>query len=133
MLIDIQQIATPIQTANGLINIDLNLTGTVRNVYDIVFNKNIFAKGTAQLSNNEVQITGIPLTLKNLNGTIDFKNFDGEYDLATNIGDSKIRTNGKLLNSILQTTIYSDKFTLRDAATLALSKNKNIPFQNDLE
>ena len=132
MLIDIQQIATPIQTANGLINIDLNLTGTVRNVYDIVFNKNIFAKGTAQLSNNEVQITGIPLTLKNLNGTIDFKNFDGEYDLATNIGDSKIRTNGKLLNSILQTTIYSDKFTLRDAATLALSKNKNIPFQNDL-
>lgn len=133
MLNDIQNYISPIQSANGLINLDLNLTGNVRDVYNIKFNKNLFAKGKLKIFANEVNIKNIPLTLKNLNGDINFNNFDAEYNLNSNIGNSNFRTDGKLNNSILQTTVYSDKFTIGNAIKIASPKDTNIPFQKDFD
>ena len=132
MLKDIQQIASPIKSAKGLIDLNLNLTGTVKNVYDIVFNKNIFANGQAKLTGNEINIENIPQKLKNFSGDIKFENFDAEYNISTNIGNSNLRTNGKLKDNNLQTTIYSDKFTLGDLAKIVEQKETNIPFLKDL-
>lgn len=132
MLTDIQKIASPLQSAKGLINIDLNLTGTVIDVYDVVFNKNIFAKGHAKLRGNDIKIANIPLHFKNISGDIDFQNFDAEFNLSSKIGNSTIRTNGKLKDNNLQTTAYSDRFILKDAIQLSLPENKIIPFEKDL-
>ena len=132
MLKDIQKIAEPIISAKGLADIELNLTGNARDVYNIVFNKNIFAKGNIKLLENEVSIKNVPLQLKKLSGSIDFDNFNADYNISSNIGNSNFRANGKLKDNILQTTIYSDKFTLGDIATISQPNNNNILFQKDL-
>lgn len=132
MLKDIQNIASPIQSAKGLINLDFNLTGKVLDIYDIVFNKNIFAKGHAKLSGNEIKVANVQLPIKNLSGDVNFENFDADFNLSSSLGNSSIRTNGKIKDKNLQTTVYSDKFTLRDAIRLATPENKNILFEKDL-
>jgi len=131
MLKDIQKIASPVQSSKGLINIDLNLTGTVRDVYDVVFNKNIFAKGHAKLTGNEIKIEKLPLSFNNVSGDVDFKNFDADFNITSKIGSSTIHTNGRIKDNILQTTVYSDRFTLGDALKFTTPQDKKIPFLKD--
>ena len=56
MLAYIQKLVAPIKTAEGIISVNLNLTGKITDVYDVVFNKNIFANGRLELINNSVSI-----------------------------------------------------------------------------
>lgn len=132
MLNDIQKLVNPIDSAKGLVNLDLNLTGNVHDVYNIVFNKNIFAKGNTKFIENEVIIKDLGLPLHKLSGDVNFENFDAEFNLKTNLGNSNIRTSGKLKDNILQTTTYSDKFTLGDIVTIAHPNKNNIPLKKDL-
>lgn len=132
MLKDIQSLISPIKTATGLVNLNLNLTGEVKDIYDVVFNKNIFANGKLELINNNVALNDAPINLKNLSGNINFKNFDADFNLSSSIDKSKIRTNGSLKNMILNANVISDKFTLADGLKIAAGENKKIPFLNDL-
>lgn len=132
MLKDIQNLVSPIKTADGLMNINLNLTGQVKDVYDVVFNKNIFANGKLELNNNTISIKDAPIQLKNLSGFINFKNLDADFSLSSNMSNSKIRTIGKIKDMRLDANVISDKFTLSDAIQMAMPANKNIPFLKDL-
>lgn len=132
MLKDIQNLIKPIKSADGLMNIELNLTGQVKDVYDVVFNKNIFADGKLELNNNTVAIENIPLKLKKLSGYVNFKNLDADFTLNSNLSDSKISTSGKIKDMILNANVISDKFTLGDGIQMVFAENKKIPFQKDL-
>ncbi len=131
MLKDIQNLVSPIKTADGLMNININLTGQVKDVYDVVFNKNIFANGKIELINNSISIKDVPLKLKNLSGYINFNNLDADFNISSNTANSKIRTSGKLKDMILNANVISDKFILSDALQMAFPENKKIPFLKD--
>ena len=113
MLKDIQNLISPINTANGLMNVNLSLTGEVKDIYDVVLNKNIFAEGKLELLNNTVSIKNIPVNLKNLSGNINFNNLDADFNLSSNLDNSKIRTNGKLKDKILNTETEVEKDTIK--------------------
>lgn len=132
MLKDIQSLLSPIKSADGLISVNLNLTGQIKDIYDVVFNKNIFANGKLELNNNKVTIENLPLQLRNLSGSVNFRNLDADFNISSNLDSSKIRTNGRIKDMILNTNIYSDRFTLADAARMAAPQNKKIPFLKDL-
>ena len=131
MLEDIQKLLAQIKSADGLINLNLNLTGQIKDVYDVVFNKNIFANGKLELNNNNVEIENLPLKLRNLSGNINFKNLDGDFNLSSNLDASKIRTSGKIKDMIVNASVYSDRFLLSDAIKMAAPANIKIPFLND--
>ena len=131
MLKDIQNLISPINTANGLMNVNLSLTGEVKDIYDVVLNKNIFAEGKLELLNNTVSIKNIPVNLKNLSGNINFNNLDADFNLSSNLDNSKIRTNGKLKDKILNINVISDKFTLAEALKMVFPDNTKIPFLKD--
>ena len=133
MLKDIQNLMQPIKSARGLMNVQLNLTGQIKDVYNVVFNKNIFANGRLELKENIVKIDKIPSEIKNLTGFVNFENLNADFILSSGIGSSKLNLGGKFNDNILDVKVISDKFTLADGAKLALPEGQNFRFQKILQ
>lgn len=127
MLSDIRKLVSPITGAKGLSDIKINLTGTVIDVNDVVFNKNIFAKGAIDLYSVMIKAQNIPLS--NVTGKISFNNLDTGLDLSSNLAESKIKINGRLNDKNANLKIISDKFVLKDGLKLL---NINIPYKEDI-
>ena len=127
MLIDIQKLLQPVTAAKGLTDISINLTGTVIDVNNVVFNKNIFAKGTLDLYSNTVVLQGIPLS--NVKGKINFNNLNTYFDLKSDLKNSQIKINGKADDKNADVKIISDKFVLKDAIDILKLR---IPFKEDI-
>lgn len=131
MLTDIQKLTNPIEKAQGLANISINLTGKVKNPKDIVFNKNIFANGTIELISNTIKLQGAPIAITKTSGILNFNNMDADFNLQSNLNNSQIKTNGKIKNNICNAQIISHKFNIGDAVkTLPISSK--LPYKNDL-
>jgi len=126
MLEDIQKLLKPISYAKGLTNLNLNITGRIIDINDIVFNKNIFAKGDLVLFSNTAKVQNIPIT--NINGKIDFENLDTNFDLNSTIGSSKLKIAGDLKEQIADIKINSTNFILKDGINLL---NIKLPFKED--
>lgn len=127
MLVDIQKLLSPITSAKGPANLNLNLTGKVTDINDVVFNKNIFAKGTIELINTAIKAQNIPLT--NLSGKINFENLNTDFDLNSNLDSSNVRINGKLNDKNANVKVISNKFVVKDGLKLL---NLNIPYKEDI-
>ena len=82
MLKDIQLMLQPISEAKGLTNLQLNLTGQVTDVNDVVFNKNIFAKGKVEFLENVVKISGVASDFNKVNGYVNFENLNADFKLS---------------------------------------------------
>ncbi len=127
MLADIEKLIKPISSAKGTSDFALNLTGTVPDVNDIVFNKNIFANGSVDLHSATITAQGIPLS--NISGKIWFNNLDTDFNLNSNLEESKIKITGKLNDKNATIKVISDKFVLNDGLKLL---NLEIPYKEDI-
>lgn len=131
MLVDIQEMTAPILSASGPANLDLKLTGEVKDVNDVVFNKNIFAKGTIELLSNDIMIKDLPFPAKNTTGKITFENLNANFNLISVFDNSKIFLEGKIKDSNLNTKITSNSFSLNDGLKL-ITQNIKLPYRTDL-
>ena len=127
MLKDIQDFIQPITYAKGKSDLIIKLTGTVKDVYDVVFNKNIFAKGTITLSSADATVQNIPM--KNVSGKILFDNLNTTFDLNSVLENSKMDISGKMNEKNANVKVVSDKFMLKDALKFV---NAKIPYKEDL-
>jgi len=127
MLKDIQRMLSSIDSASGKSNLKLNLTGKVKDVNDIVFNKNIFAKGSIDLISNGLTVNKIPIS--KVNGVINFNNFDADFDLNSKIVNSVVYITGKIRNNIANLQIESKNFNIGDGIK---SLSLKIPNFKDL-
>ena len=93
----------------------------------------MFAKGTIDLYSNTLVLNDLPAVFKNLSGRINFENNDGDFDVETTVGKSKVRTNGTVKNEIINAVAVSDKFIAGDALKIASEKYKNVPYLKDFE
>lgn len=128
MLKDIAQMLEKIDNVAGNANVKLNLHGKVQDLNDIVFNKNIFAKGEIQMLSNTLKIKDLPVIISKVAGMINFDNTNVNLDLISNINNSKLQINGKLNNDECDIKTSSDKFNAKDVLD-ALSLD--VPFKND--
>ena len=134
MLAELQEVVKPVKSLNGKLDLTLNLTGkNLRGNPEIVFNKNMFANGTIDLYSNTLVLHDLPAVFKNLSGRINFENNDGDFDVETTIGKSKVRTNGTVKNEIINAVAVSDRFIAGDALKIASEKYKNVPYIKDFE
>ena len=127
MLTDIQNLLKPIKYAKGNSDLIIKLTGQVVDVNDVVFNKNIFAKGNIKLNSTFINLQGI--TLPNMSGEISFNNLNAIVNLASKLGLSDIQINGLLNENLADIKVKSDKFVLSDALNLI---NLDIPHKAEL-
>ena len=131
MLADIQKLTEPIEKAGGLANISINLTGKVKDPNDIVFNKNLFAKGNIELLSDYIKLKGAPVAISKVSGKLNFNNLDADFNLASNLNSSKITVDGKIKNNICNAKILSHRFNLKDVLD-TLPNTAKLPYKNDI-
>ena len=131
MLTDLQKLISPLENGSGPVNLNIKLTGQVKDPKDIVFNKNLFAGGEIKLLSNTVKIKDIPAKMSNTKGTINFNNLDADFNLSSNIYNSKINIKGELQDTLCDLRLQSDKFHIADGLKI-LPDNIKIPYEKDL-
>lgn len=129
MLIDIQKLTQTIENGTGEVNLNLNLTGQVKDVDDIVFNKNLFAKGNVKLLSNMIKLKGIPAV--KASGNINFNNLTADFKLISFLNNSKINIEGKINDMTANLKVVSNKFNLGDGLKV-LPKNIKIPYVSNI-
>ena len=129
MLEDIRKMILPIENANGISNINLNITGKVKDPNDIVFNKNIFVKGIIELFSNEITLKDLPVKLNNVNGKTEFENEKITLNLLAAVKNSKIKITGEIKDDIANLKTVSEHFALRDVFDLL--PDIKIPYGDD--
>ena len=127
MLKDIQEIVKPIEFASGYSNVKINLKGQILDPNDIVFNKNLFAKGSIEMLSNIVKLNGVQVS--NVKGLINFNNMDADFSLKSSLNTSIINLDGKIKNNIANLKVVSSKFSVGDGLSLLALK---LPYQKDL-
>lgn len=131
MLADIQKLTEKLEAGSGTANLKLNLTGKVNDPKDIVFNKNLFAKGTVQLLSNTIKIKDVPSEITKVSGIVNFNNLDTDINIKSNIKNSQIKITGNMNEKTGDLKIVSDMFNIGDAIS-TLPKNLKIPYKADL-
>lgn len=131
MLADIQKLTTPIDYVRGNANASINLTGKVKDPHDIIFNKNLFAKGSIELLSDTIKLKNAPIAISQTSGTIQFNNMDANFDLKTKLNKSQIKVNGKIKDNNCDAQVVSHSFNLGDAVK-TLPNNIKLPYKHDL-
>ncbi len=131
MLADIQKMTESIEIASGASDFFLNLTGKVKDPKDIVFNKNIFAKGYINLHSAAIKLKGLPAKISNTSGVINFNNLDADFKLNSYLNKSEILTTGKIKDSDCDIKISSSRFKISDGLS-SLPQSSKIPYGKDL-
>ena len=131
MLTDIQKLTTPIDYVRGNANASINLTGKVKDPHDIIFNKNLFAKGSIELLSDTIKLKNAPIAISQTSGTIQFNNMDANFDLKTKLNKSQIKVNGKIKDNNCDAQVVSHSFNLGDAVK-TLPNNIKLPYKHDL-
>lgn len=126
MLSDISNLITNFDTTSGYADLKLNLTGTVKNLEDIVFGKNIFANGNIKLYGVTAKINKILIPITNISGNIDFNNTDLKLNLESVIKSSKITIKGNVKNNLSDINIKSSNMRADDVLS-TFSNGELIP------
>ena len=129
MLKDVDDMLYAIEDIKGNADVKLNLKGHVTDPNDIVFNKNIFAKGTIKLLSDTVKIADVPIEIEKTSGIINFNNTDADFNLVSKIGSSQIKTYGKINDNNCNLEVLSEKFNIVDGLRAFSIK---IPYKEDL-
>ena len=127
MLVDIQNLLKPVEKMSGNANIKINLFGQVKDINDVVFNKNIFAKGTIEMLSDSIKLNGLPAI--RTSGIVNFKNLDANFDLQSLINSSKLDITGKIKDNYGNIKIVSNRFNLGDGIKIL---SLNLPYSKDL-
>ncbi len=127
MLVDIQNLLKPVEKMSGNANIKINLFGQVKDINDVVFNKNIFAKGTIEMLSDSIKLKSLPAI--RTSGIVNFKNLDANFDLQSLINSSKLDITGKIKNNYGNIKIVSNRFNLGDGIKIL---SLNLPYSKDL-
>ena len=116
MLGDMKKIIPPLETITGKINLKLKVYGVIPDIYDIQFNKNLFAKGEIGLLNNSFGYKGV--RVDKTNGNIKFEGTNAEADIETTLGSSKVHAMASVKNNIADLKITASQFNVCQAFAL---------------
>ncbi len=131
MLEDIQKLTEQIENGSGLVNLNINLTGKVKDPRDVVFNKNLFAKGKIEMLSDTIKLKEIPVPLSKISGMADFDNLNADFELKSNLNNSQIKIDGKIKNNKCNINFLSNKFNLGDVLK-TLPESIKLPYKNEL-
>ena len=126
MLVDIGNKLKQIEVESGTADVNFNLNGKVLNTYDIILGKNIFAMGSVKLHNVKSFIPDFKLRISNINGNIDFNNFNLKLFLESSINKSILKIKGKINDNLADIKVNSDNMSVDDII-YSFSNGKIIP------
>ncbi|MCM1338860.1 MAG: AsmA-like C-terminal region-containing protein, partial [Muribaculaceae bacterium] len=131
ILVDVQKVIKPFGNAQGVADVFLNIYGTAKNAEEVVFNEDLFSKGTITLHNAQTLMQDTFLPFTKVNGVVNFDQYDSDYDVTGYVRGSKLRVYGTGSNSIIDLKAHSDKFLLEDIFEL-LHEKMTLPYQREI-
>ena len=121
-----QELIKPIEFASGLANVKINLKGQILDPNDIVFNKNLFAKGSIEMLSNAIKLNGVQVS--NVKGLINFNNMDADFSLISSLNRSVISLDGKIKNKDVNCLIVPYSATGCPAVLSCVKNNIEVVF-----
>ena len=112
MLKELETLIPPVDKLSGTTDLNLIITGTIPDINNIEFNKNLFARGSLKLNNVTCGIKDI--TISNINGNIKFDGTNVSLDTKSQINDSVIMLSGDIKNNIANIRTSSQSLNLKD-------------------
>ncbi len=119
ILAELQEMLAPITSASGNTKVFLNIFGHVNRGEEPVFNKDLFAKGSVELIDNNMTFFEYKIPASKVSGLIHFDKEDGDFNVKANLINSQISTNGVIKNEIVTANALSHKFNAADGLKIA--------------
>ncbi len=116
---DIQNKLPQIDSISGITDLNLKVYGTIKNIDDIEFNRNIFAKGDINLKNNNFIIQNIKID--NTDASIKLDNLNAIGDITANVGNLPLTIKAKVKENyadlVLDIPKLNPNFLISDEVT----------------
>ena len=130
LLIDVKKVIDPFTHPEGVADVFLQIYGTAKNAEEVVFNEDLFSKGTITLHNSKTLMQDTFLPFTGVNGIVNFDKYDSDYDVTGFVRNSKVHVVGTGNNSQIDLKAYSDKFKLADIFDF-LHPSMVLPYKNE--
>lgn len=114
MLKDLQELFAQIESASGLADVKMNIKGELLNIKDLDFGKNVNVDGEIKLDSVGIKVANLAKPIKNINGLINFHNFDTDFDIKTSISNSVIKAQGSIKKGIANIQFNTGKIKIAD-------------------
>ncbi len=132
ILADVQKVLKPFTNPEGIADLFLHVYGKVKpDVETIVFNEDLFAKGTVTLHNSKTQLQDTFIPFTRVNGVVNFDQYNADYDISGNLRGSHLKVWGKGTKNSIDLKAHSDNFEVMDVFDL-LHPNMLLPFKNEI-
>ena len=132
ILVDVQKVIKPFTNPEGLADVFLHIYGTVdKQAEEVVFNEDLFSKGSITLHNAKTTMQDTFLPFTNVNGVVNFDQYDSDYDVTGFVRNSKVHVWGTGSNSEIDLKAKSDRFKLADVFDL-LHPDQVLPYKNEI-
>ena len=131
ILEEVQKVLKPFTKPDGIADVFLNIYGTAKNAEEIVFNKDLFSKGTIALHDATTQIQDTFLPFKNVDGVVNFDKYDCDYDVKGTLRGSALKVWGTGSNNTIDLKAHSEDFELSDIFD-ALHPDMLLPYKNEI-
>lgn len=108
LLKDFEKLLPLMEDASGKTDVSINIKGKVGDLKEFKLGKTVFASGRIKLLGNNFLFTDLNIPVKNLFGSINFKNTDADLDLYSVVDKSKLSIKGKVKNKVLNLKMKPD-------------------------
>ena len=112
MIDDIKKMLPKLDECNGLVNLNMNVFGSILDVENIQFNKNLFSKGKIELLGNTFGMQGVKIN--NTKGNIKFEGTGAAANINALIGKSRLSAQAVVKENIADTSISIPTLNLND-------------------
>ena len=109
---DVQEVVKPFTNPTGRGDLYLNIYGNAQDVTQVVFNKDLFAKGKITFHNASTLLKDTFIPFENINGYVNFDKKDADYDVTGYLKDAKINVKGTAHDKDIDLTAISDKIAI---------------------
>ncbi len=121
MLDDIRKMLPKLDICKGKLNLDMKVYGSIIDVKDIQFNKNLFSKGEIELLDNTFGLQGTQIN--STKGKINFEGTGANVDINALIGDSQLNAKANVKNNLADVSVSIPHLNI----------NNILPAANDIK
>lgn len=131
ILYEVDKVLKPFTRPDGIADVFLHIYGISKNAEEIVFNEDLFSRGTVKLHNARTVLQDTFLPFTNINGVVNFDKYNSDYDVTGYVRNSKVHVVGTGSQSNIDLKAYSDKAQLNDVFDL-LQQNMLLPYKDEI-
>lgn len=121
MIDEVKKMLPELDIAKGAANLKLKVYGSIIDIEDIQFNRNLFSKGEIELLGNKFGMHGV--SIDNAKGAINFDGTNADADITALTGKSPLSAKGRVKNNFADFNISIPRLNINDI----------IPVDNDLK